>query len=225
MRTDVDAPAIALDPFDTLSGECSSSSPTNGDLGTDHDSVYNYLSSIDFFRRAVPEAFDWVTQVARLVAPVGGGAPSSSAFRSASDPETPGLIRLDLGCGLLFTLEALVHESAHNYFYLAEAWGPLVAPDQLHRRFPSPLKAAPRPLRGVMLAYHALAHITALYDALGDVDAFAAQPVLAQQYAELRDAAVYAEATCMAAAGCLTDRGRQFLNDTSNRVFRYARQS
>jgi HEXXH motif-containing protein len=98
----------------------------------------------------------------------------------------------------------------------------MIAPDHADRRFPSPLKPEPRPLRGVMLAYHALAYITELYDAVRELDVIADEEAFELQLVELRTAAMDAEATCMSARPFLTERGQQFLDHTANWVFRDA---
>jgi HEXXH motif-containing protein len=72
----------------------------------------------------------------------------------------------------LQAIEALVHESAHQHLFMAEATSALVDPRHTSV-YKSPLRDDPRPLRGVLLACHALAYIAAFYtDALnGSVSA------------------------------------------------------
>ena len=66
----------------------------------------------------------------------------------------------------LQAIEALVHESAHQHLFMAETAGALVDPRHT-AIYKSPLRDDPRPLRGVLLACHALAYIAAYYtDAL-----------------------------------------------------------
>jgi HEXXH motif-containing protein len=89
-----------------------------------------------------------------------------------------------------------------------------VPTDRESLRFPSPLKAKARPLRGVMLAYHALAYITALYDALERAGVTSDRRGLADELARLRAAADAAEATCLKARHLLTAHGRHFLDQT-----------
>lgn len=223
MLGDVDGPAISVDLFDIILG-------LDGQPGVEkvghkspfsNESISEYFIALSFLERSFSSIFDWVKNVARMVVPF-RPISSTTDFRSASDPEIAGLIRLDFGCGLLLTLEALVHESAHNYFYLTEAKRAIVAANHGHRRFLSPLKTRPRPLRGVMLAYHALAYIVLLYDALDQFGAVTNRSDFRLQYARLWAAAADAEATCMAARSFLTESGREFLDHTSNRVFRHA---
>jgi HEXXH motif-containing protein len=223
MRPDAAGPTIGIDLFDTLLGLDNSpeTEPADSHRLFSEQHICAYLASVCVVERSSPTIFDWLSGVARLVVPF---RPSSSTtdFRSASDPHCPGLIRMDLGCGHLLTLEALVHESAHNYFYLTEAGGPIVAVDHAHLRFPSPLKPKPRPLRGVMLAYHALAYIAALYEAIAETGQIGDTAAFRQQFDDLRNAAADAEATCIASRQFLTERGREFLDETSNRVFHHA---
>ncbi|MDB5682957.1 MAG: hypothetical protein JWM75_655 [Sphingomonas bacterium] len=172
-----------------------------------------YLSALAFLAEELPAISAWLTCVAKVAVPL-RQAQDGPEFRSASDPELPGLICMDFGCGAVRMLEALIHESAHQYFYLAEAAAPIVPPDRESLRFPSPLKAKARPLRGVMLAYHALAYITALYDALERAGVTSDRRGLADELAQLRAAADAAEATCLKARHLLTAHGRHFLDQT-----------
>ena len=82
--------------------------------------------------------------------------------RSWSSRTHPGAVHLDIDSGGLRVLEALVHESAHCHLYMQEASGPLIEAGDTGL-YESPLRSDPRPLRGILLAYHALAYICAFY--------------------------------------------------------------
>jgi HEXXH motif-containing protein len=66
-------------------------------------------------------------------------------------------------------LESIVHESAHLHLYMALAQEPLIDPDH-DGHYKSPLRPDPRPLRGILLAYHALAYIAALFADVSRLD-------------------------------------------------------
>ncbi len=71
-----------------------------------------------------------------------------------------GAIFLEIFGGMADTVELMVHESAHQMLFLAEAGGDLVDPGH-QQLYWSPLRRDPRPLRGILLAYHALCYICA----------------------------------------------------------------
>jgi HEXXH motif-containing protein len=109
------------------------------------------------------ECFEWVSAVTQVVVPL--RQTSGERSDSSSSPQLPGAVFLTLQSELQ-VIEALVHESAHQHLFLVEAEGPLVDP-ALTATYRSPLRPDPRPLRGVLLAYHALSYIAACYtDAL-----------------------------------------------------------
>jgi HEXXH motif-containing protein len=107
-------------------------------------------------------------------------------------------------------VEALVHESAHHYFRIRDGAHPLVESGHA-ATYASPLRRDPRPLRGIFLAYHALAYICACFTdssrlGLGLAD----ERELSQLRAKARDA----ECTLAGAAAHLTESGREFFEQT-----------
>lgn len=166
---------------------------------------------------ALAELGSWASSVTRVVVPL--CSDGGNIFRSGSSEDLPGVIHLDLFDEVQI-LEAIAHESAHRHLYLAEAEGPLVDPDH-QGRYRSPLRPEPRPLRGILMAYHALAYICAFY-----ADALRAGLVtLAQVGDDARDLHAKlddAEATLAANRAFLTPRGADFL-DRTVAVGNYAR--
>jgi hypothetical protein len=172
-----------------------------------------YVRAVAHACELLPACMAWVDAATHVVVPLRGGV---EVFRSCSHPSLPGLIALDL-MSIPDILEALVHESAHLHLFTAEAERDLVAPDH-DDRYPSPLQPLPRPLRGILLAYHALAYICALYRAAAEV------PALARWGERLglnRDLALDAERTLTREDRHLTDAGREFLAST-RRVLEHA---
>jgi HEXXH motif-containing protein len=111
----------------------------------------------------LPDAFAWVRSRSQVVVPLRKLSGEHASSSSASD--LPGVVFLTLH-NELQAIEALVHESAHQHLFTAEAAGALVDPDHT-ALYKSPLRDDPRSLRGVLLACHALAYIAAYYaDAL-----------------------------------------------------------
>jgi HEXXH motif-containing protein len=84
--------------------------------------------------------------------------PLPDAARSSHDPDIPGLIEADISRGPAQTVELIVHETAHHHLRMAQAAGDLVDPAHTGT-YRSPLRVEPRPLMGILLAYHALAYI------------------------------------------------------------------
>jgi hypothetical protein len=126
----------------------------------------------------LPECFAWAHSRTQVVIPLRGlsgedannsstssDLPGVVVHNSETYPDLPGVVFLTLHSELQI-IEALVHESAHLHLFMAERSGALVDPRHT-ACYKSPLRADPRPLRGILLAGHALAYIAAYYtDAL-----------------------------------------------------------
>lgn len=107
----------------------------------------------------LPRIARWVAEAAKLA---GFLEPrSDDMFASASYPEVPGYIVLTPTEDVMQVLEAVVHETAHLYLFRCEAEAALVWPSE--RRFASPLRPDPRPLRGILLAMHACAYVSTAF--------------------------------------------------------------
>lgn len=112
------------------------------------------------FGETLPPAAGWMRAVTRVVVPLmSSDAPE---FRSGSIAGVPGLVFVEITQKQLLVLEALVHESAHLHFHLAEFDRPFIATGH-DGLYASPLRRDPRPLRGIFLAYHALLYMCAFY--------------------------------------------------------------
>ena len=134
----------------------------HGDEAVSRDlraSLANTLAVLDEFQSGFPRIFDWAAHATRVIVPL--RPRPDGRVRSGSLAEEVGTVYLDLSSPVSF-LESLVHESAHQHFYLYEHLSVLVSADGTPS-FYSPLKKMLRPLRGVFLAYHALACIAQLY--------------------------------------------------------------
>ncbi|MEW6499326.1 MAG: HEXXH motif-containing putative peptide modification protein [Cyanobacteriota bacterium] len=119
-----------------------------------------FLNAMHLLTTRLPECADWVTSVTQVVIPFHRQVGNS--FKSSSNVGLPGVVFFDLHGGEIQILEALVHESAHLHFCVAEAGGSLVDPNH-HGKYKSALRTDARPLRGIYLAYHALAYICVFY--------------------------------------------------------------
>lgn len=110
-------------------------------------------------RTRMPQLWAWIAAATTFAAALPPAATGS--FSSRSSPDEPGVVYLTLGGDILQTLEALVHETAHLHLFREERVASLT--NSAEARFRSPLRADPRPLRGVLLAMHACAHIAAAF--------------------------------------------------------------
>jgi hypothetical protein len=156
---------------------------------------------------ALPACLPWLSAT-RVVVPL-VPAPDSS-FNSSSQPEFPGLVFSDTKDESQI-LEALMHETAHHYFRLAEAAGPLVEPTH-QDTYASPLRDDPRPLRGIFLAFHALAYIVAFFEYARKRGQSLVAAEELQELALKRDEAHH---VLRDARAQLTPAGRNFLHLTS----------
>lgn len=126
--------------------------------------IQRFLRLMAALVQLLPDLMAWMTSATSVVRPL---VPRPDVARSSHDLGLPGLIEADLCKGRTQTVELLVHETAHLHLRAAEADGGLVDPDH-DGRYRSPLRPEPRPLIGILLAYHALAYIcAALVDGVG----------------------------------------------------------
>ena len=87
---------------------------------------------------------------------------SSLGDRSGSDSAVVGIVCLSLPSNLDFVVEGLVHEAAHQHYYLAEKEHGLfvgLTPDAVGY---SPILKKRRPIEKILLAYHAVANTVLL---------------------------------------------------------------
>jgi HEXXH motif-containing protein len=117
------------------------------------------LGAILKMKEVLPACLDWVCSRTKVIVPLRSLSGEHSSSSSVS--ELPGVVFLTLHHQVQ-ALEALVHESAHQHLFMAENSGPLVSPDH-DALYSSPLRSDPRPLRGILLAAHALAYMKAYY--------------------------------------------------------------
>jgi hypothetical protein len=123
-----------------------------------------YTSGIDRIFSSIPIVGSWISETAKMAELL--PLPADGSFASSSSPDMPGLIRLSMSGDLMQLLEAIVHETAHLYLFRFEAGASLVK-HGCTMMLASPLRTDPRPLRGVLLAMHACAYISAAFAEAG----------------------------------------------------------
>jgi HEXXH motif-containing protein len=172
-------------------------------------SVMGFLRTMAALSTLRPAVFAWITSATSVVRPL---VPVADRARSSHHPAVPGLVEADLCRGPAQIVELVVHESAHLHLRAAEAAGDLVDPGHAES-YESPLRPEPRPLLGVLLAYHALAYICAALTeaaAAGVVAADTAGPALADLGRRRDDARTVVDG----ARRHLTDAGTSFVDRT-----------
>lgn len=111
----------------------------------------------------VPDYLPWVERVLNgiVVCPV------ESAYRlvSGSWEDVPGCVHMSSPHGGIDIAEILVHECAHQYFYMLQRVGALDDASDSTLYWSPPIRKK-RPLSRILMAYHALANVQLLYDAV-----------------------------------------------------------
>jgi hypothetical protein len=206
-------PSIDLDPWSLCSGtryadtwHIDSEWNETLQLAFRH-SIEVASSGLETLREALQDLYAWVLYATRIVVPrIPNG---TNALRSESREDQIGTVYVDAPTVSGF-LEAVVHESAHQHFYLMELSNALVANPKA--AYYSPLKKRARPVRGVFLAFHALLFMRAYYQIaiesqIDDLDVL-------RREAEVVDADLGVACESMyAARSDLTDYGRQVVDE------------
>lgn len=175
-------------------------------------SLANTLAVLDDFQSGFPHIFDWAARATRTIVPL--MPRPDGRIRSRSLKEEIGTVFIDLSRPVCF-LESLVHESAHQHFYLYEQSSALVLADGGPELY-SPLKKSLRPLRGVFLAYHALACIAQLYSELMRARAFS-EASLAQSIESVRSDLEIAAISMRSSEAYLSEAGLTLFERLENR--------
>lgn len=106
-----------------------------------------------------PIYLPWVERVIRGIVPL---RTENDLFKSGSNDYRPGVIGLSFPSPALVLAELLVHESAHQYFYLLSRVGS-VDDGSDPTLYYSPIKQTGRPIQYILLAYHAFANVLLFY--------------------------------------------------------------
>jgi HEXXH motif-containing protein len=118
-------------------------------------------NGVDLLAQAAPPYYDWVTSVLRRII----------LKKRPRYDHGSGSFGRDLGvceCSLseqhspIELADTLVHESSHQYFNLVSFLGPTVEPGH-DKLYYSPYKRCERPLDRILVAYHAFANVSLLF--------------------------------------------------------------
>ncbi len=165
-----------------------------------------------FLTRYAPEYVDWSRDIVAGLIPLRG---SRTQTQSSTHPLRFGFVAASIHGRPLQMAEALVHETSHEYLHIAELHAQLSdGSDPL--LYYSPLRKVGRPIRSILLAYHAVVNILLLYRAS-----------LARGYQDDGYCAHYLEHYLQAASGMardllsspgITSAGRSFVQSTCGKL-------
>lgn len=130
--------------------------------GDPSEFVDGLMKTIALLESAVPQYSDWVSHVVNVVIPL---TRRPDVLESSSSYLSPGMIQVSADTGVSALAEMLVHEASHQYANILCRVGDIEnGLDQ--RLYYSPIRDEERPLRGIVIAYHAFANVVLLYRVL-----------------------------------------------------------
>lgn len=117
-------------------------------------------NALDILDKSAPAYRQWVQEVLRTIVPCA----SEGACRviSGSGETLPGVIHCSFPVGAPGLAEVLIHESAHQFFYLLDRCGALDDGRDSRLYWSPPIRRS-RPLDRILMAYHALANVKLFY--------------------------------------------------------------
>lgn len=116
-------------------------------------------TAISLLRKHAPLYLPWVDKVIRGVVPL---RREVSLIRSGSQFDRPGIIEMSLVPEAAAVAEMMVHEASHQYFQIVCRIGE-VDDGSDQALYYSPTKGMGRPIRYILLAYHAFANVLLYY--------------------------------------------------------------
>lgn len=140
----------AVDPFILEPGDVPLGQESSH-LALERLSEASELLSVD------PRVHDWCS---RLLCELSlTSSRSDHRLTSRSNPLQPGNVQLSVPGPALHLAELLVHEAAHQHFFLAAMAGPYIASESRHVTAYSALRGCERPIDRILLGLHALLNI------------------------------------------------------------------
>jgi len=109
--------------------------------------------------RYAPAFTSWIERVLRVIVPRSTG---DGTLFSGSASDAPGIVELSFDTRLVSIAEALVHESTHQYLHVATRVA-RVDDGSDPTLYYSPVKRTGRPVRAILVAYHAFANVVLFY--------------------------------------------------------------
>src|SRR5262249_30061908 len=110
------------------------------------EEIIRFCHSLSVINRNTFAFNPWITSKLQIISvPLRSERNSLASF---SRPDVPGAIYMDIFGGFDSHLELMIHETAHLHFFAAEATEALFRGDR-EKRYWSPLRPDPRPVRGI----------------------------------------------------------------------------
>lgn len=120
----------------------------------------SFVQAFAHLKEYAPSYYTWVARILRWIVVVRAGAQKYP--RSGSQEGLCGMVCISDSQDILSLGEMLVHETTHNYCYLAGRLGFLT--DRLNEQlYYSPFLNAMRPLEAILVTYHAYANVYFYY--------------------------------------------------------------
>lgn len=123
-----------------------------------NEAIDKHRSAMALLDEFAPSYAMWVNRVVRAIIPLEA---MNGAINSGSNREEPGIIHASVDCPVEGYAEMLVHEAAHQYFYILTRIGQ-VDNGTDPTLYYSPVKETGRPISMILLAYHAFANVILL---------------------------------------------------------------
>lgn len=129
--------------------------------------VNTFVAGIAGVADNAPQYLRWVERALRGIVV----CPLDDPFRvvSGSGEDAPGVIHASHPLGRMDVAEILVHECAHQYFYMLQRVGPVDDGTDSKLYWSPPIRKN-RPLSRILMAYHALANVRLFYQLVRETD-------------------------------------------------------
>jgi HEXXH motif-containing protein len=116
-------------------------------------------AAIELLRAHAPEYLVWVDRVIRRIDPV---TAEPGRMQSGSSTARSGAVEMSFGCSTAAIAEMLVHEASHQYLHLLTRLDDVDDGSDASLYY-SPVKGTGRPIRAILVAYHAFANVLLMY--------------------------------------------------------------
>jgi 2'-hydroxyisoflavone reductase len=116
------------------------------------------LAAVGLMADYAPTYLPWVGRVLRYLVPLRRGLGVSSG----SDSRAPGVVMLSNVSRGFALAETLIHEAAHQYFFILNRRGPMDDGTDT-RLYYSPFREMDRPIFNILLSYHAFGNLLLFY--------------------------------------------------------------
>ena len=129
------------------------------------EAARSFHDGFDVLEQNAPQYVPWIERVLHGVVV----CPQQETYRlvSGSWEDVPGFVHMSSPHGGVDIAEVLVHECAHQYFYMLQRVGPVDDGSDAQLYWSPPIRKK-RPLSRILMAYHALANVQLLYEAVAN---------------------------------------------------------